>query len=182
MARALLIVLTALVPACAPSARQASRPPGAAADIIPTSTGILVRLDDAEAGTVILFDADARAVWDALPVAFEALGIPAGVMDEDAMTYGNPRFTGGRIGDRRTGSFVRCGGSGAGSAAGNYRIRLLVSSRVEGQVDGRSLLLTTVSGMATTVEGTSTAPIRCVSDGQLEELIAGVVADVVARR
>lgn len=172
-----------LVAACASSPAGRPGTGGAPTVVTGTSTGVLVRLEDPSAGAATVIDADAATVWDALPWAFEGVGIPAGVLDEQAMTYGNPRFTGTRIGDRRTQSFVRCAGTGTGlSAAGDYRIRLMISSRVEAQADGRSLLFTSVSGTATTVEGTSTAPIRCVSDGQLEALIASAVAGLVPPR
>lgn len=171
----LLPALVLLLAACAQSqgATQGPRGPGSA--IIPTSTGVIIRLEGEAATATTIIDADPMTLWHALPETFEALGIPAGVLDESTMTYGNRRFTRANIGDRRTETFVRCAGTSSGpSAASGYRVRLDISSRVDGQADGRSLLVTAVSGSATTVEGTSTAAIRCVSDGQLEALIASI--------
>lgn len=182
IARALPVFMVLVIACAGPPASQPG-PSGAPSEFIETSTGLLVLLEDPSAGAAKVIDADAATVWHALPWAFEQVGIPAGVLDEEAMTYGNPRFTGTRIGDRRTQSFVRCAGTGTGpSAAGDYRIRLMISSRVEAQADGRSLLFTSVSGRATTVEGTSTVPIRCVSDGQIEALIASATASLVPPR
>lgn len=172
--RCLVIGSALLLAGCAPAASGPGGG-GAPASIIPTSTGLLVRLADDTGGYRGVLDADSAAVSRALPEVYDVLGIPAGLLDARAGTYGTNRFTGPRIGDRRTASFVRCAGTGSGpTSTGSYRVRLAISSHVRAQPDGRSALVTSVAGLGTTVEGTSTAPIRCVSTDELEELIASL--------
>lgn len=172
---AIAAVSALLLAGCAPAAGEAGGGSGAPASIISTSTGVLVRLADETGGYTGLVDADSAAVWRALPEVYEALGIPAGLLDQGSGTYGTRRFTGPRIGDRRTASFVRCAGTGSGpTSSGGYRVRLAITSHVRAEADGRSALVTSVAGLGTTLEGTSTAPIRCVSTGDLEGLIASL--------
>lgn len=169
--------------ACASSSQPRSAPAGPSSSIIPTSTSVLITLEPENAVVTGLVDADSVSVWSVLPDVYRELGIEGGIIDPAGMVYGNPRFSGRRIGEDRTDRFVRCAGTSGGlTGMGGHRFRLSVASRVQGQIDGRSLLTTMVSGSATTVEGTSTAPSRCVSNGRLERLIADRVADAVARR
>lgn len=183
--RAAVVLALALATgaACAPSSQPRSAPAGPAASIIPTSTSLLITLAPEDATVTGLIEADSVRVWSVLPDVYRELGLAGGILDPAGKVYGNPRFSGRRIGEDRTDRFVRCAGTSGGlSGMGSHRFRLSVASRVQGQADGRSLLTTMVSGSATTVEGTSTAPSRCVSNGRLERLIADRVANAVAQR
>lgn len=175
------LIVLALAAGCASGpARQ--RAPGPGSTITPTSTGVMINLEPDDAGVVGLIDGDHESVRAVLPVAYEALGIEAGALDTTGSAWGNPSFRGTRIGGERVSRYVRCGSDGTAVAgAGSYRTRLSITSRVEPQPDGRSLLTTAVSGTATSVEGTSTAPSRCVSTGELEQLIAVTVSGLLER-
>lgn len=178
----LVLPLAVLLSACGAPQPGSSPLPRTATSIVSTSTGVQVRLADESGGVAGLIDAAAPAVWRALPQVYEALGIRAGLLDDGAMVFGTNRYTGQRIGDRPTSSFVRCAGTGSGrTSPGGYRVRLAIRSEVRDQADGRALLVTSVAGSGTTVEGTSTAPIRCVSNGELEELIASLAARIATR-
>jgi hypothetical protein len=169
--------------ACVSSPEPRSAPAGPSSSIVGTSTSLLITLAPEDAVVTGLIEADSLRVWSALPDVYRGLGLGGSVMDPAGRVYGNPRFSGARIGGDRPDRFVRCAGTSGGlSGVGNYRIRLSIASRVQGQIDGRSLLTTMVSGHATTVEGTSTAPSRCVSNGRLEQLIAERTAEATARR
>lgn len=174
------VLALALLAGCASGARRPTTTPGPGNTITPTSTGVIVRLEPDATGVAGLIDRDAESVRAVLPVAYEALGIEAGALDPTGAEWGNPSFRGARIGGERVSRYVRCGSEASAVAgAGNYRTRLSITSRVEPQPDGRTLLTTAVSGTATPVEGTSTAPSRCVSTGELEQLIAVTVTGLL---
>lgn len=175
------LLLLAFAAGCA-SGAPPQRTPGPGSTITSTSTGVMINLEPDDDGVAGLIERDAESVAAVLPVAYEALGIEAGALDRTGLSWGNPSFRGTRIGGERVSRYLRCGSDGtAVASAGSYRTRLSISSRVEPQPDGRSLLTTAVSGTGTSVEGTSTAPSRCVSTGELEELIAVTVTGLLER-
>lgn len=183
MARSVAAALLALIAAaCAPAGSSpGSAPAGPPASIIETSTSVSVRLSEqAEAATVLL-QASPEVVWVLLPEVYESLGIAAEIHDAEARAYGTRRFAQNRLGGKRTAEFVRCGHQGAGpSAASNYRVRLSIVSTLGSAPGVGTRLVTEVSGSATPVEGTSTAAVRCVSTGELEQRINALVAERLA--
>jgi len=162
-----------LVAACA-SATPApgTRSSGPPAAVVTTSTGAMVRLDPEMAGITVPLDASPDRVWTVLLEVYQALGVPAEINDATTWSYGTRRFSQSRLAGRRVAEFVRCGHEGAGaSAMSAHRIRLSIVSSLKPARGGKTVLQTEVGGSATSIEGTSTAPVRCVSEGQLEQQI-----------
>lgn len=148
-----------------------------------TSTGLNIRLGNEVSRAETEVRATAERVWAVLPEVYRELGIPAEVSDSTTGTYGSRHVTVNRIGGRRTSSWLRCGNDGAGaSAMSAFRYRLTVLSTVRPGPGARSLVTTEVSGTGTTVEGTSTGPVRCVSTGDLEQRMAEMISAKVAGR
>ena len=108
----------------------------------------------------------------ALPEVFRELGVEDAGQDREGLVFGSRDITAPRLGGERTSAWVRCGNSmGAGpSAAGSYRTKLsvLVTLRPDGE---RTWVTSQVTGSATSVGGTSTEAVMCVSNGRLEQRI-----------
>lgn len=121
--------------------------------------------------------APVERVWRVLPEVYSTLGIAAEVLSTRDRVFGARRFTGSRIGRRRADEYVRCGFQGAGPlATAAFHTRLSILSQVARTSDTSATIATQVSGSAQSVEGTSTASSRCVSNGRLEKEIAALVA------
>jgi hypothetical protein len=134
--------------------------------------GGTIRMGTDSRATSIFISATPEQVWAVLPSIYQELGIQTEMRDDALRTIGTRGFTGGRIGGKRTGDFVRCGNQGSGpSSGGMVRTRLTIVSRVTASGDGKSDLVTEVGGTATPVEGTSTGPTACASTGELEQRI-----------
>lgn len=162
-------------PGSAPTEQVA---PALPAEVRETSTGAIIRI----AAEQLVIETEVKVplelVWSLLPRVYSALGIDGQILDSEARVYGTRRFTKSRVGDRRVGEYVRCAFQGAGpSAAGGYRAQLSITTRVESPTAEWTIVSSQISGTATSAEGTSTDAVRCVSNGNLERLIARMVAD-----
>jgi len=175
---AFLSLLCLAFAACASGATAGSSPPaGPPARIVKTSTGTMVHLEPEATVSRRVLDFPPQRVWGAVEGAYEALGITAEVREEDSGTFGTRIYTQSRLGGSRTADLVRCGGQKVGpSATGGYRVRLSALSKVQPAPGGKTLLLIEVSGTGTSLGGTSTGPVQCVSTGKLERQIATLVA------
>lgn len=170
--------------ACA--AGTASVPPDRVSPALPaevreTSTGVSIRIAAEQLVVETEVEAGIERVWSILPRVYAALGLDGQILDSEARVYGNRRFTKSRVGNARTSDYVRCAFQGAGpSAAGGYRTRLSILTRLESSTGKWTIVSSQISGTATSVEGTSTDAVRCVSNGNLERLIARMLADSAA--
>lgn len=155
--------------------------PALPAEVRETSTGVSIRI----AADQLVVESEVRApverTWSILPRVYAALGIDGQILDSEARVYGNRRFTRSRVGKARAGNYVRCAFEGTGpSAASGYRTLLSIVTRVESSGPEWTTVSSQVSGSATSMEGTSTEAVRCVSNGELERLIAKMLADSAA--
>lgn len=164
----------------------ASVPPDRVSPALPpeireTSTGMTIRIAADQLVVETEVKAGVERAWSVLPRVYSALGINGQVLDSEARVYGTRRFTRSRVGNSRVSDYVRCAFQGAGpSAAGGYRTRLSIMTRLESSTAEWTNVSSQISGTATSVEGTSTDAVRCVSNGNLERLIAQMVADSAA--
>ncbi|HWP38145.1 MAG TPA: hypothetical protein VNL18_11385, partial [Gemmatimonadales bacterium] len=143
--------------------------PAPAARVGETQTGLEIRTGEASPATSSVLAHPADSVWAHLPGVYSAMGIEAEVNEPATRRYGTARFTRRGLMGRQTSEWVRCGHQGAGpSAVSGRRIRLTILTTVRPEGADRSRLETEVTGEATTIEGTSTAPVRCVSTGEIE--------------
>ena len=116
----------------------------------------------------VSIDAPAAKVWSVLPGVYEKIGIKPEFADDAVMTIGTRSFTSSRLDGKRTTDFIRCGNQGSGpSAGGMFRNRLSIVTRVVA-IQGKTEILSEVSGTATPVEGTSTGMVTCASTGLIE--------------
>jgi hypothetical protein len=114
-------------------------------------------------------------VWRTLIEVYSAFGLTPDVADSRSRTYGVRRFTGTRLGGKRTGEYVRCASEGLGpSAVMGHRTELSIVSVLAPAGNGGTILTTEVTGSATRADG-STAPMPCASTGELELRINEVV-------
>lgn len=149
-----------------------SRPPPSPAGVTESSTSLVVRMDEASPPVASLVSAPAEELWRLLAEVYDALDLPAEVNDPVGRAFGTRRFSGSRIGARPVTDYVRCGNQGAGpSAAGAHRYRLTVLSTLVPLLPDQTRVSIEVGGSATSVEGTSTGAVRCVSTGELERRI-----------
>ena len=179
MSRSILPALLALTSACASGgSAPPSAAPGAPPRVMPTSTGLTIRLAEDSLRSTTVFQAPLDTVWTRLPAIYETLGIPAEVADPRTWTFGTQRFTQRRVAGRQTLDLVHCGHEGTGpSAVRARRLRLTIVSTLRRLASGATELTTEVSGEATAVDGTSTAAARCGSTGELEQRIAATLAE-----
>jgi hypothetical protein len=149
---------------------------GPSAHVSETATGGFIRLSEDSKATSISLDAPPAKVWAALPAVYRKLGITPDRNDAATMTIGTQAYTQSRLDGRRTLEWMRCGNQGAGpSSGGMVRTRFTILSTVRPAANDRSDLVTTITGTATPVEGTSTGPVSCTSTGDLEQRIRSLV-------
>lgn len=177
MNRCCLVALLGLATGCAGATPAASPAPEAPTIITGSPEAPTILLGREGATPTGSLPAPIGRVWDALPVAYQSLGIPLQVHEPGEHAFGTRRFAGRRLGGRATEELVRCGNQGAGpSAVGRYRIQLSIITTLRAESPDRTALTTEVEGVAEPVEGTSRSRVRCVSTGDLEQWIYRLVA------
>lgn len=166
--------------AVAGCASAAPSSPGSPASTHATESGVFVRLNQESQAVSVSIDAPAKKVWSVLPRVYEQLGIKADFADDAAMAIGANSFTASRLDGKRTSEFVRCGNQGSGPSSGAmFRTRLSIASRVVA-TQGRTEILSEVTGTATPVEGTSTGMVTCASTGLIELRIRELTLAAIA--
>lgn len=181
MIRDLTPVVMLVVTACSQATTPGTPSPDVRPDVSPSGEGLSIRLGG-EVAEPRTLDATLDRVWEALPVAYQTLGIAAQVRDSTGRVFGTRRFTERRAAGKATADLVRCGNQGAGpSAVAGYRIQLTILTTLRSEAAGRTTLITEITGVGESVEGTSTGRVRCVSTGELEHRIYQVVAAQLTR-
>lgn len=175
----LLLAMTAIScvssPGSAPLEGAAS---GGRPELKEASSGTVIQLPGEQPSREIEVAGSPEKAWAALPLVYQELGITGQVLDSGSRTFGARRFRTRQIGGRRTDEYVRCASQNMGpSAVAGYRLELSVVSRVQPSPGGQAAVSTLVTGSASAIDGTSTAPVRCVTTGRLEEQIASMLAD-----
>jgi hypothetical protein len=176
-------LLAAPLAACASGGASANRAPVAdPMAVTPTTTRIESMTGAAEvrsftnpvATNETAVAAPVAKAFEALPVAYEMLGVPVNVAVTDAGTFGAremrmPR----RLGKSPLSQYVSCGYNATGTPnADVYAVTMTVLSRVTpagGGADG-STLVTQITASARPIT-TSGAPVQCSSTGRLEGAI-----------
>lgn len=125
-------------------------------------------------------DAPVESVWSVLPSVYERLDVPLSVLDTLAMQIGNRSFKPRRLGGSRLSKYIDCGrGITATQNADAYEVTMLLLTRVK-QADGGGTLLSIEIGGNAKPRAVSSNPVRCVSKGTLEALMADLVREQVA--
>jgi hypothetical protein len=128
------------------------------------------------------FVAPADSVFAVLPDVLRELGIEPQIDPSRERTIGNPRISGARVAGERTGRFMTCGNDGGGpAAAGQFRIRLNLVTQVRPDGTG-SRTVTRLVGTASSVQGSGSSVVGCVTTGRLEQkIVDGINARLAAR-
>ncbi len=162
---------------CASAAPVVTSPPTGLPASVTGDETVNVRLAPESDAMQSVIKADQEKVWALLPDIYEKLGIGGQVLDGEARRFGTQKFTSRTIGGMRINELVRCGNDAAGPSGGMYRTNLSIVTSVEGRIDGNTSIFTQIEGYATPAEGTSTEPVRCVSNGRLEKKIRELITE-----
>jgi hypothetical protein len=125
-------------------------------------------------------DAPVESVWRVLPGVYKTLDVPLSVLDTVAMQVGNRSFKPRRIGGSRLSKYLDCGrGITATQNADAYEVTMSLLTRVKRADGGGTLLAIEIGGNAKP-RAVSGNPVRCVSKGTLETLMADLVREQLA--
>lgn len=169
----LIVTLALFGCASASSAPMGSGLPASAA-------GPEVRVDEALPSVLSFPGATVQELWRALPAAFRAVGMTAGVVDAEALVYGNGRVTETTVAGRPTRDLFRCS-AGSSLSLGQYRIQFGITAQPRPlRTGGAELFIQTVAS-GRSVSASQSGTVHCVSNGSLESKIKEQVAAELAR-
>lgn len=136
------------------------------ADNAPYARVIITREDFVSRAELIAPRADA---WEAVPTAFEDVGLPRPAMDRSTWTARiRGRLVRRRLGDERLSSYLDCGRDIGGEYADRYSVRLDVTVELRESGPDATAVLTRVEATGQRTDGTG-GTVRCNSRGTLEE-------------
>lgn len=134
-----------------------------------------------ERGVRAEYDTSADGVWSVLPAVYADLEIEPDVVETARRRFGSANVTGLRVGGEPMHALMRCGAQATGlQTSTRMRVKMIVISTVEPLAANRSAVTTRITGSGSRIDGTSTGSMACVSTGQLEERIAGLIRLAVA--
>ena len=73
--------------------------------------------------------------------------------------------------------FLRCPNSGVGPSGAVFRTRIAILTTVADLPGRKTAVSTEVAGTATSIEGTSTGPVKCASTGEIERRIVSLITE-----
>jgi hypothetical protein len=131
-------------------------------------SGIL--LGERPKSVTAVFGVPPVAVWVAVKKVYADLGIPITVDNPPAHQLGNNNFNRtGRLVGRPMTDFLDCGHGISGSNASTFRIYISLITEVTADPGGAAKTLTTFTGSAQDMSGSSTDRVPCGSTGRFEE-------------
>jgi hypothetical protein len=145
-----------------------------------TVSGSEVRVEGTLPSVIAFPQASVDDVWKVLPAAFQALGIPAGIMDAGAMVYGNQNVTETKVAGQSTRDLFRCSAS-SGLSVGQYRIRFGISAQPRKMATGGTELFLQTTAVGRLVSGSRSGTTQCVSNGTLDLKIREQIEIELAR-
>jgi hypothetical protein len=134
-----------------------------------TSTDARYRMEMASAGAAsVNVPAAVERVWEALPEAFQALGLRAEVMDAARRVYGVSELTvRRRLAGEPVSRSLNCGARAGIANADSYSVRVTIRTQVQPDGEGGSRVRIEVEGSAR-APGGSDPWVRCGSTNGLE--------------
>jgi hypothetical protein len=165
--------------ACAPAVKTSSTPAPAAPSTVTDTEAGFIRVADAPSIATTEVAAPIDSVWRVLPAAYTKLEIAPEISDRQAAVFGTRAHTSGRLGGKRAMEFLRCPNSGVGPSGSVFRARITILTTVAELPGRKTAVSTEVAGTATSVEGTSTGPVKCASTGEIERRIASLITEFV---
>ena len=120
--------------------------------------------------------------WTRLGMAYQSMGIALTVSDAPSLTLGNEGMRRTHtLGGARMSDFLDCGtGTGGGPNADLYAVTLSVVSQLQAASESTTRVATLVEATAAPLTFGS-PPVACSTTGNLEERIAALVREAVAR-
>ncbi len=171
--RAVVLAAVLFTLACAPprGPGESGPPTGRETVALESPTGGLLMIDlyRDEGITTGHIDAPIGDVWQEMAELFAGVGLPSGdltVYDPAARRIGAGGVRTRRLAGERLSRFLECGGGLGSPKVDNGQARISLESWLEPDGDA-TLVHSRLDGVARDV-GTSTAPIRCTSNGRLE--------------
>src|SRR5262245_15912352 len=156
-----------------------STPPAA---VITSSTGADVRLALDTDPSEHMVKGSLKTVWAALADVFESLPVPLDFADPRGYKAGNTHWvTRSSIGSRRMSTFLRCGIGPAGPLADSHRITMQVLTELKSISSDTTAVFTQINATASSVDGSSTAPVACATTGALESAIVAALRKKLPR-
>lgn len=143
-------------------------------------SGPEVRVDETLPSIMAFPYATVESVWRVLPAAFEALGIPAGVIDPSARIYGNGVVRETSVAGRPTRDLFRCS-AGSGLSLGQYRVQFGIAAQPRPMADGGTELFLQIEAFGRRVNASQSGTTHCVSNGILEMRLKEQVEAELAR-
>ncbi|MGH7444748.1 MAG: hypothetical protein ACREKM_07730 [Longimicrobiales bacterium] len=120
-------------------------------------------------------DVPVDAVWDVLPAAYEAVGLPQPQLDRaNGVALLEGHLARRRVGEERMSRLIECGSGMTGPYADRYRILLTVTTELRPDGDATHVF-TRVTAIGGNTSGTG-GDVQCVSRGRLEAMIAKALA------
>ena len=132
-----------------------------------TTGGSEVRVDETPPSVILFPEASVEDLWRVLPATFRALEIPAGIIDPDALLFGNGRITETRVAGKSTRNLFRCGAS-SGLLMDQYRIQFGISVQPRRVPGGGAELFVLIEAFGRIVSASRSGETHCVSNGTLE--------------
>ncbi|MDB4877844.1 MAG: hypothetical protein JWM41_4290 [Gemmatimonadetes bacterium] len=121
------------------------------------------------------------AVWRAMPLAFDSLGILTNTVDPAAHVIGNTGMKIRRqLGKVPLSKYLDCGSTQGPPSADTYEIQFSVITQLTPAAGGATTVTTTIDGRGRPVTMAGEYS-RCSSKGTLEQAIAAVARSRVAR-
>lgn len=115
----------------------------------------------------VTVDVPLDKAWNALPAAYESVGIELARHDRTARLAGNPGFRARRtLGGTRISRYLDCGRAQGNPSADTYEVHFSVMTQLAGD-SARTIVTTTVDATARPVNFAGES-VRCVSTGELE--------------
>jgi hypothetical protein len=173
----------AVFAACASSGARAAAPAGEQTVRVLGATGSVAQISTTTTtgSKAVTLDASLDSIWRALPHAFESVGITLSHRDSGTGVVGNAGFKARRrLANTPLSRYLDCGSAQGVASADTYEIHLSVLTEVRAAGPQRTTLVTVVDATGQSINFKS-APIRCVSRGELENRIMDLVRAAVAR-
>jgi hypothetical protein len=135
--------------------------------LAPSISGPEVRVDETLPSVLAFSDASVADLWRVLPATFEALGIPGGILDANALIYGNERVRETRVAGEATRDLFRCS-AGSGLSLGQYRVEFAITAQPRRVPSGGAELFVQTEAFGRLVTASRSGTTHCVSNGKLE--------------
>ena len=174
MSRTFSMVFAACL-GCAPAVKTTSTPTPVTPTTVSDTEAGMIRLSDMQSIASAKISAPVDSVWRVLPAVYTKLEIAPEVSERNTGVFGTRAHASSRLAGGRAIDLLRCPNSGSGSAVGAYRTRITILTTLAELPGGATAVSTEVSGIATSVEGTSTGAMRCASTGEIERKIVGLI-------